>query len=185
MEDSSFGCICLSFFLLKGNAEMNEMIPKGLECKVKWQRSPMQWYETWHQPLQALLSPLSWWLHTPSGVQPASGILDISCHNTCRKKIIMLNDLNKTAVQLPPRFRKTGISVSVLQTLPSLWMRTAPWVTCFTPPIFNLHGWIYISMLEVKILYLRAAQGGKSRVSLKMGRAGIQTQGCLISKPPP
>ena len=35
MEDSSFGCICLSFFLLKGNAEMNEMIPKGLECKVK------------------------------------------------------------------------------------------------------------------------------------------------------
>lgn len=165
---------------------MNEMISKGLECKVKWQRSPMQWYETWHQPLQALLSPPSWWLHTPSDVQPASGILDISCHNTCRKKIIMLNDLNKTVVQLPPRFRRTGMCLlRFCRHFPLFWRQTAAWVTCFTPTIFNLHGWVYISILELKVLHLRVAQGDKSkRVSLKMGRAGIQTQGYLLSKPP-
>lgn len=138
--------------LFKDNAEMNEMIPKGLECKVKWQRSPVQWYETWHQPLQALLSPLSWWLHTPSGVQPASGILDISCHNICRKKIIILNDFNKTVVQLPPRFRRTGMCLlRFYRHFPLFGCGQRP-ESHVSHPFTHLHGWIHISTLEVKVL---------------------------------
>lgn len=105
MEASSSGCTCLGFLYSK-TIQNDKMIPKGSAYKMKWQRSAVRCHKTFcHGHWQALFSPLSWSLHTPSGVQPASGILDTSCHNTCGKQMNMFNDLRHTVMQLPLTFR--------------------------------------------------------------------------------
>lgn len=94
MEASSSGCTCLDFLYWKAIQKMMKWYLRGLEKKMKCQGSLVQCLRTFqHQHLQALLSLLSWWLRTPSGAQPASGTLDISCHNICGWQRNILNHL--------------------------------------------------------------------------------------------